>query len=142
VQNLLRNRDYRQYYLDYLETLLDTQFHPEAFSQLIAADSDDGLWGRISRAAYLESATQYGQPFTGRQFTNDEVYLTGCKQNELRHGQEKADGIVHYVRMRRDSARQQLEQLRRETPRASDSESFPAVVEPLPSAALPGRPGR
>jgi hypothetical protein len=24
VQNLLRNRDYRQYYLDYLETLLDT----------------------------------------------------------------------------------------------------------------------
>jgi hypothetical protein len=142
VQNLLRNRDYRQYYLDYLETLLDTQFHPEAFSQLIAADSDDGLWGRISRAAYLESATQYGQPFTGRQFTNDEVYLTGCKQNELRHGQEKADAIVHYVRMRRDSARQQLEQLRRETPRASDSESFPAVVEPLPSAALPGRPGR
>jgi hypothetical protein len=93
-------------------------------------------------AAYLESATQYGQPFTGRQFTNDEVYLTGCKQNELRHDQEKADAIVHYVRMRRDSARQQLEQLRRETPRASDSESFPAVVEPLPSAALPGRPGR
>ena len=134
VQNLLRNRDYRQYYLDYLETLLDTQFHPEAFSQLIAADSDDGLWGRISRAAYLESATQYGQPFTGRQFTNDEVYLTGCKQNELRHGQEKAEGIVHYVRMRRDSARQQLEQLRKETPRATDSASFPSTMEPLPSA--------
>ena len=134
VQNLLRNRDYRQYYLDYLETLLDTQFHPEAFSQLIAADSDDGLWGRISPAAYLESATQYGQPFTGRQFTDDEVYLTGCKQNELRHGQEKAEGILHYVRMRRDSARQQLEQLRKQTPRATDSASFPATMEPLPSA--------
>ncbi|HET9080884.1 MAG TPA: CotH kinase family protein, partial [Trebonia sp.] len=134
VQNLLRNRDYRQYYLDYLETLLDTQFHPEAFSQLIAADSDDGLWGRISQAAYLESATQYGQPFTGRQFTNDEVYLTGSKQNELRHGQEKAEGIVHYVRMRRDSARQQLEQLRKQTPRATDSASFPSTMEPLPSA--------
>ena len=142
VQNLLRNRDYRQYYLDYIETLLDTQFHPEAFSELIAADSDDGLWGRVSQAAYLESGTPYGQPFTGRQFTNDEVYLTGCKQNELRHGQEKAEGIVHYVRMRHDSARQQLEQLRKETPRASDSESFPAVMEPLPSTALPGRPGR
>jgi hypothetical protein len=134
VQNLLRNRDYRQYYLDYLETLLDTRFHPDAFSQQIAADSDDGLWGRISRAAYLESATPYGQPFTGRQFTNDEVYLTGCKQNELRHGQEKAEGIVHYVRMRRDSARRQLDQLRKQTPRAIDSASFPATMEPLPSA--------
>jgi len=36
VQNLLRNRDYRQYYLDYLEFLLDTQFHPDAFNQQIA----------------------------------------------------------------------------------------------------------
>ena len=114
VQNLLRNRDYRQYYLDYLEFLLDTQFNPDAFSQQIAADSSDGLWGRVCQAAYLESATPYGQPFTGRQFTNDEVYLSGCKQNELRHGQEKADGIINYVRMRRDSARQQLEQLRKD----------------------------
>jgi len=36
----------------------------------------------------------------------------------------KAEGIIHYVRMRHDSARQQLEQLRKETPRANDSESF------------------
>jgi CotH kinase protein len=132
VQNLLRNRVYRQYYLDYLEFLLDTQFNPDAFSQQIAADSGDGLWGRVRQAAYLESATPYGQPFTGRQFTNDEVYLSGCKQNELRHGQEKAEGIIHYVRMRRDSARQQLEQLRKATPRATHGASFPATMEPLP----------
>jgi hypothetical protein len=132
VRNLLRNRDYRQYYLDYLEFLLDTQFNPDAFSEQIGADSGDGLWGRVCQAAYLESATPYGQPFTGRQFTNDEVYLSGCKQNELRHGQEKADGIVHYVRMRRDSARQKLEQLREETPRAAGRASFPATMEPLP----------
>ena len=135
VQNLLRNRDYRQYYLDYLEFLLDTQFNPDAFGEQIAADSDDGLWGRVHQAAYLESTTPYGQPFTGRQFTNDEVYLSGCKQNELRHGQEKAEGIVHYVRMRRDSAGQQLEQLRKSTPRATDSASFPATMEPLPRQA-------
>ncbi len=135
VQNLLRNRDYRQYYLDYLEHLLDTQFNPGAFGKLIAVDSDDGLWGRVCQAAYLESATPYGQPFTGRQFTNDEVYLTGCKQNELRHGQEKAEGIVHYVRMRCDSARQQLEQLRKTTPRATDAADFPTTVEPLPRQA-------
>src|SRR5215475_9781748 len=106
VQNLLRNRDYRQYYLDYLEFLLDTQFHPRAFETQIAAGSGDGLWGRVSQAAYLESATAYGQPYTGRQFTNDEVYRSGCMQYELRHGKEQAEGIIHYVRMRRDSARQ------------------------------------
>ena len=132
VQNLLRNRGYRQYYLDYLEFLLDTQFNPDAFSQQIAADSGDGLWGRVCQAAYLESATPYGQPFTGRQFTNDEVYLSGCKQNELRHGQEKAEGIINYVRMRHDSARQQLDPLRKATPRAAGTASFPATAEPLP----------
>jgi hypothetical protein len=133
VQNLLRNHEYRQYYLDYLDSLLDTEFNPDAFGQQIAADSGDGLWERVCHAAYLESATPYGQPFTGRQFTNDEVYLSGCKQNELRHGQEKSEGIVHYVRMRYDSARQQLEHLRIQTPRAAGPASFPAVMEPLPT---------
>ena len=132
VQNLLRNRDYRQYYLDYLESLLDTEFNLDAFGRQIAADAGDGLWERVSHAAYLESATPHGQPFTGRQFTNDEVYLSGCKQNELRHGQEKAEGITHYVRMRYDSARRQLEWLRKQTPRAAGSASFPAALEPLP----------
>jgi hypothetical protein len=135
VQNLLGNRDYRQYYLDHLEFLLDTQFNPDAFGEQIAAGSDDGLWGRVHQAAYLESATPYGQPFTGRQFTNDEVYLSGCKQNELRRGQEKATGIIHYVRMRRDSARQQLEQLRTATPRATSGAGFPAAMEQLPQQA-------
>ena len=134
VQNLLRNRDYRQYYLDYLELLLDTQFNPDAFGERIAADSDDGLWGRVRQAAYLESTTPYGPPYTGRQFTNDEVYLSGCKQNELRRGQEKAEGIVHYVRMRRDRARQQLEQVRKTTPRLTGEAGFPATMEPLPRA--------
>ena len=36
----------------------------------------------------------HGQPFTGRRFTNDEVYLSGCQQNELRRGQEKAERTV------------------------------------------------
>jgi hypothetical protein len=141
VQNLLRNRDYRGYYLDYLEFLLDTQFHPRAFAAQIAAGSGDGLWGRVSQAAYLESASPYGQPFTGRQFTNDEVYRSGCMQYELRHGKEQAEGIIHYVRMRRDSARQQLEQLRAATPRASDRAGFPAVMEPLPRSRNGARLG-
>ena len=67
------------------------------------------------------------------------MYLTGCKQNELERGQQKTEGIIHYVRMRHDSARQQLKQLRKETPRASNGESFPDTMELLPSAARPGR---
>src|SRR5262249_57668635 len=129
VKTRRANPGYRQYYLDHLEFLLDTQFNPAAVGGQIAADSDDGLWGRVHQAAYLESATPYGQPFTGRQFTNDEVYQSGCKQNELRHGPEKADGIVHYVRMRYDSARQQLAQLRTATPRGSSGAGFPATLE-------------
>ena len=132
VQNLLHNSDYRRYYLDHLEFLLSTQFNPAMIGAQIGADSGDGLWGRVSRAAYLESSTAHGQPFTGRQFTNDEVYLNGCKQYELRLEHEKAEGIIHYVRMRRDSACQQLQELRKTTPRATGGSCFPATMEPLP----------
>ncbi len=129
VRNLLRNREYRRYYLDYTEHLIDTEFNPRTISALIGAGSDEGLWARVRQAAYLESGTPYGQPFTGRQFTNDEVYSAGRQQNELRHGNEKVEGIVHYVRMRRDSARQQLQELRKTTPRATDPAAFAATME-------------
>lgn len=134
VQNLLRNHDYRQYYLDYLEHLIDTEFNPKSIAARIGAEGAGGLWDRVRQAAYLESATPYGQPFTGRQFSNDEVYSAGCRQYELRHGNEKAEGIVHYVRMRRDSARRQLEDLRKAMPRASDA-AFPVELETLPRQA-------
>ena len=61
--------------------------------------------------------------------------MSDCKQNELRHGNEKVEGIVHYVRMRRDSARQQLQHLRKTTPRATG----PAAFAPTPvNAAAAG----
>jgi hypothetical protein len=43
------------------------------------------------------------------------------------------EGIVHYVRMRHDSARAQLSQLRRTMPRAGDD--FTMGAELLPRAA-------
>ena len=52
----------------------------------------DGLWDRVSQAAYLESGTPDGPPFTGRQFTNDEVYRSGVRQQELRHGDGERAG--------------------------------------------------
>jgi CotH kinase protein len=120
VLNLLRNHDYRQYYLDYMEHLLDTEFNPRAFAARIGTDSPDGLWPRIRQAAYLESDTPWERPFTGRQFSNDEIYWSGCRQHGMRRGRKKVEGIVHYVRMRRDSARAQLKQIRRTMPRRID----------------------
>jgi CotH kinase protein len=137
VQNLLRNTAYRQYYLDHLEHLLETEFNPRAIAALIDAGSGGGLWGRVRQGAYLEADTPHGWPFTGRQFTNDEVYRTGCRQHELRRGRRKVDGIVHYVRMRRDSARRQLKLLRATMPRATGGDAFPAVLEMLPPPAAP-----
>jgi hypothetical protein len=95
VQNLLRHHDLCRYYLDHLEHLLDTVFNLDAVAAAIAPDRPDGLWERVRHAAYLESDTPHGKPFTGRQFSNDEVYLSGSKQNELRHGNAKIEGIYH-----------------------------------------------
>jgi hypothetical protein len=132
VQNMLSNHDYLQYYMDHLEYVLDTRFNPKKIAAQIGHEFDGGLWDRVRQAAYLESTTPDGRPFTGRKFSNDEVYWSGCRQNELRHGKAKIEGILHYVRMRRDSAQAQLKELRRAIPRAADSGDFPATTEPLP----------
>lgn len=92
----------------------------------------DGLWGRVARPAYLESDTPHGPPFTGRQFTNHDVYRANALQEELRRGEATALGIVPYVGMRHDSARAQLAALRRDHPAGTSGASFPATLEPLP----------
>ncbi len=107
-------------------------FSPRRIAAQIGEEFDGGLWDRVRQAAYLESDTPDGRPFTGRKFSNHEVYQNGCQQDEVRHGKAKIDGILHYVRMRRDSARVQLRQLRRTIPRTADSASFPGAIEPLP----------
>ena len=127
VRNVLRNHDYRQYYLDYMEHMLDTDFNPTAIAAQIGPRAEDGLWHRVRQAAYLESDTPDGRPFTGRRYNNDEVYQSGCRQRELRHGKKTMEGIVHYVRMRHDSARAQLKRQRRTMPRAADG--FLGVVD-------------
>jgi CotH kinase protein len=135
VQNVLRNTEFRRYYLDHVEYLLDSVFNPAAIEAVTGADGSGGLWARVSQAAYLESDTPYGRPFTQRQWTNDEVFRNGFAQYELRHGNAFVLGITHYVRMRHDSARAQLARMRAADPRGSSGASFPAPPEPLP--ALP-----
>jgi hypothetical protein len=132
VTNLLANHDYAQYYLDHVEYLLDTSFTTEAFSARLGTEGGSGLWQRVNQAAYQESDTPWGAPFTERQFTNDEVYRAGLQQNELHHGEGFVLGIHHYVRMRYDSARAQLERLRTTYPAGASGAHFPVAAEPLP----------
>ena len=135
VTHLLRNHDLCQYYLDHLEHLLDTDFSAGKVEPQIGSDGGGALWDRVCHSAYLEADTPYSAPFTGRQFTNDEVYLTGCQQNEIRRGDAKVEGIVHYVRMRGDSARQQLATLRKDYPSGASGATFSGMLEPLPEHA-------
>ncbi|HZC73233.1 MAG TPA: CotH kinase family protein [Jatrophihabitans sp.] len=125
VANVLQNTGFRRYYLDHLEHLLDTEFNPTAIDARIGST---GLWDRVVPTAYLESDTPSGSPFTGRQFTNDEVYRSGFEQFELRHGPAFILGIHHYVRMRYDRARSQLQDLRRQDPAGSSGAAFGALV--------------
>jgi CotH protein len=132
VQNLLANHDFAQYYLDHLEHLLDTWFTPEAISARMTGPGDSALWPRVAASAYLEADFPYSQPFTGRQFTNDEVYRAAYTQQELRHANEFALGVYHYVRMRYDSARTQLAALRATYPAGASGADFTGALEPLP----------
>lgn len=134
--NLLRHHDFCQYYLDHLEYLLDTEFGPERVAELLGAEGSgrtDGLWQLIASAAYGESTSPHGQAFTGRQFTNDEVYRAGYRQWELSRGSQFTYGIFHYTRMRYDHARQQLAELRKTYPNGASGASFPGAMEVLPS---------
>lgn len=134
VENLLRHPDFVRYYLDHVEHLLDTELRPEAVTELMVGGSPSALWPRLSHGAYLESDTPHGWPFTGRQFTNDEVYRSGFLQHERVGGSYRVDGIVHFVRVRRDRAADQLRELRRRWPRGSSGADFTGVPEPLPTA--------
>jgi hypothetical protein len=137
VQNLLKNHDYQQYYLDHVEHLLDTTFNPESIAaaigtESIGSESVGGLWERVRHATYLEANSPYERPFTGRQFTNDEVYRAGCKQEQLRHGSATIDGILTYVRERYEGARRQLQELRTSMPNGASGTTFTGTVESLP----------
>jgi len=129
VTNLLRQPELLRYYLDHLEHLLDTTFAPDTMTERIGPDGG-GLWDRVQQAAYLESDTPHDVAHTGRQFSNDEVYLANGKQFELHRGQTSIQAITHYGRMRHDRAREQLAVLRRIHPRGSSGANFPVPFTP------------
>ena len=129
VTNLLRHPELLRYYLDHLEHLLDTTFAPDTVTDRIGPDGG-GLWDRVQEAAYLESDTPHGPPHTGRQFSNDDLFLANGKQFELHRGETSIQAITHYVRMRHDRAREQLAVLRRVHPHGSSGAAFPVPFTP------------
>lgn len=134
VENLLRHPDFVAYYLDHVEHLLDTELRPDDVADLMVGPSPSALWSRVSRSAYLESDTPHGRPVTGRQFSNDQVYWSGFAQHELVRPGNRIEGIVHFVRMRRDRAAEQLARLRGTWPRGASGAAFTGLPEPLPVA--------
>ncbi|WP_433293474.1 CotH kinase family protein [Actinoplanes sp. CA-030573] len=119
VTKLLADHDCAQYYLDHIDHLLATDFTPDALTARMNA-----LWPRVVPSAYLEADFPNSAPFTGRVFTNDEVYRAGHEQQELRHGNEFILGIYHYARMRCDSAHEQLTALRKTFPAGASGATF------------------
>jgi hypothetical protein len=69
--------------------------------------------------------------FTGRQFANDEVYRAGYAQEFLRHGDSSIQGVYHYVRMRFDSAWEQLKDLRATYPAGASGAAFGRSSKPV-----------
>ncbi len=132
VDNLLRNREFRRYYLDHLEYLLDRMFNERWLGERIGSEGSGGLWDRVRPSAYFESDFEHGPQHTGRRFTNHQVYQNGFQHEELPVDGGKILGILHYMRMRHDRARAQLRELRASDPRGASGAVFPAVPGPLP----------
>jgi len=132
ITHLLKNRKFLAYYLDHMEYLLDSYFNESWFMEQIGEAGSGGLWDRVSQAAFLEADGPRVPAHTGRQFTNDQVYWNGFQHHELSQDARHTHGILHYVRMRHDSARTQLETWRETVPAGSSGITFPEARTPLP----------
>jgi hypothetical protein len=132
IRNLLQNETFLQYYLDFMEHMLDRYFNEEWVSQQIGSEGSGGFWDLVRTSAYLEADSQREAPHTGRRFTNDQVYWNGLRHHELIEGDGRIIGIIHAVRMRHDRARAELAAWRELYPRGSSGVFFPDVPAPLP----------
>jgi len=138
IRNLLRNDDFLAYYLDHVEFALDHWFNEDYILGLIGEDETGGFWDSVRTSAYLEAGSPDEAPHTGRRFTNDQIYWNGYQHQELHIGDMEILGILHYVRMRHDRARYELEQWREIYARGESGAVFPAAPT-LP--LLPADPG-
>ncbi len=140
VRNLLKNSHFRAYYLDFMEFALDEIFTEAFIARHIGDEGTGGAWDRVRAAAFLEADGPRHAPHTGRQFTNDQVFHNGFRHvqlpdkptSQLAAGEQFTLGILHHVRMRVASARDQLAELRETIPRGSSGVTFPEAITKPP----------
>ncbi len=132
LQNLLTNPRYLAYYLDSIEHLNDAVFNEEWLAAQIGTENGPGLRARVQTAALLEADGPGRPAHTGRQFDNDAVFANGLSHNELNRGAFHVEGILHYVRMRHDNVKVQLQRWRQTIPKGSSGARFPAKAEAIP----------
>jgi len=63
------------------------------------------------------------------------TWCAACTPNELTGGNYNVEGIVHHVRLRYDTARAQLRELRKRFPSGASGESSTGVMETLSKSA-------
>jgi hypothetical protein len=138
IRHLMKNDAFLAYYLDAVEWSLDELFNERTVLRMIG--DDGGFLDRARQGAMAEG--NFGDPsHTGRQFTNDQVVRHGFHHEELQHGSQHIFGILHFVRMRNNSARDQLDGWRAGTAdpergpfaRFASGGEFPPEPTPIPA---------
>ncbi|MBN1948001.1 MAG: CotH kinase family protein [Bradymonadales bacterium] len=130
--NILRNEVFLQYYLDHIDYMMDAIFTEAWFEQQIGASGEGGLWDLLEPSALLEAEEDDSQPFTGRQFTNNQLVQNGYEGRELWQDNNHSLGILQYVHLRRQSVESQLVQWRQRFPTGSSGVSFPQQPGEIP----------
>lgn len=134
VKNLLRNHHYLRYYLDHMQWMLEQYFNDGWVVAQIGQEGSGGLWDRVRASARLESDGERDGAHTGRRWTWEQVYWNGFRHEQLVVDAQRFTGILHYVRMRHDSALAQLQRMRADHPRGSSGATFPPTIDALPES--------
>jgi hypothetical protein len=125
VTHVLKDKEYKTYYLDAMEYLLETKFNEDAIFSM-QKDIFDGL---IKTSVYLESDTPkcdgskpepYNCAHTGRQFENDGIYQNVIGRKSFKGwGSMRVSSMANFARDRHASAKAQIAKLRLEFPRTT-----------------------
>lgn len=133
IANVLANREFLAYYLDFVEHFLDTHFKADEVEQSIKTT----VWPLVETAAFLESKTKNCAPFrptednrwrcahTGRRFSNDAVYENARAFKWVDWDTAKNAPIPEFMRLREENVRKQLSEWRKTVPKGSSGATFP-----------------
>ncbi|MCA2961700.1 MAG: CotH kinase family protein [Silvanigrellales bacterium] len=125
VTHVLKDKDYKTYYLDAIEYLLETKFNEDAIFSM-QKDLFDGL---LKTSVYMESDSSkcdgskpepYNCAHTGRQFENEGIYQNIMGRKSFKGwGSMRVASMANFARDRHASAKAQIAKLRSDFPRTT-----------------------